>query len=296
MRIIVVVISAIIIIMFGVLVFTATQAQAAAEEREDDASLVINRPVNVQGLTGLIMINSAYTQAKKTVVVGLSAIGENSKSPDMSYTHGIATIVAGVSDRIEVGVKAQMSSYNIGGSATRETGGGDTDLLVKWRFTSEDEDLPALAIGLGLTFPTGDTKKGLGTVKHEGIRIMVIGSSEKELADDIVFGFYFEGQLVLNDQISGKTTSPYADKYGVLNAGMLLPMTESNRLQAILEVRKVKGKDVPTIYEESAWSLIPGLRYVTPRFNITAGVQLVRRDQVGADMGARYIGTMSYSF
>src|SRR3990172_7945294 len=57
----------------------------------DDPSLVVNRPVNVQGLTGLVITNSAYTQRKGSVVAGLASFAENSSVPDYSIAQGIAT-------------------------------------------------------------------------------------------------------------------------------------------------------------------------------------------------------------
>jgi len=292
-----------IALVFGFFVLiTGYQAFALARysEREygssDDPSLVVNRPVNVQGLTGLIITNSAYTQPKGRMVIGLSATAENSSKPDLSIIQGIATVTGGVSDRIELGVKTKVIATNTGGSDTRRTGSGDTDLLFKWRLSSAGETLPAMALGLAWTLPTGETSKGFSEVKHEGIRLMVIGTSEKEMPGDYVFGVYFEGQLVFIDQLRRPAASLYADKYGVINAGVLFPLIDNRRLQAIVEYNRVVQKDTVTLYDQNLEAVMPGLRYVTPNLNISLGVQFLRRDQAGAENDNRYVGTLSYKF
>jgi hypothetical protein len=276
--------------------FSQEDYSNSEEFRYNDPSTVVNRPVNVQGLTGLIITNSAYTQPKGSVVIGLSAMAENSKVPDFSIIQGMATLTGGITERIEVGARAKVIATNLGSSETRKTGIGDTDLLIKWRATSAGETLPAIALGLAFTLPTGDSSKNLREVKREGLRFMVIGTTEKEMAGDYFIGIYFEGQLVFNDQLSNPSSSPYADKYGIFNAGVLFPLTNDRRLQAIVEYNTVVKKDVVTLYDADFSALMPGLRYVTPNLNISLGVQFLSRDQAGAESDARYVGTISYAF
>jgi len=274
------------------------QSYSLDEEREyrDDPSLVVNRPANVQGLTGLIITNSAYTQRKGRIVMGLATIAENSKEPNFSIAQGIATITAGVTDRIEVGLKAQMVGINLGSSLTRETGAGDTDLLFKWRITTQGETLPSIAIGLAYTLPTGNYDKGFQSVGHESGRIMVIGTSEQEMPGDYFIGIYFEGQIVQAD-LPEKDNSPLKPElYGVINAGLLFPLTEGRSLQAILEYNTVVKKDLPSVYEQNHTAVMPGLRYVTENFNISLGVQFINREDPIFKNDLRYIGTLSYAF
>ena len=276
--------------------FSQTSYLEQADTTSDDPTSVVNRPVNVQGLTGLIITNSAYTQRRGSIVVGLSAIAENSSEPNFSMARGIATITAGVTDRIEVGAKAKVIASNMGGSDTREIGAGDTDLLFKWRLSSAGETMPAMALGLAYTIPTGDTEKGFSEVKREGIRFMVIGASEKEMPGDYVLGVYFEGQMVFIDQLQRPADTPYADKYGVINAGVLSPLDKNRRWQAIVEYNQVVKKDKESLYDENYIAIMPGLRYVTPNLNISLGVQFLNRDQEGAENSTRYVGTVSYTF
>jgi hypothetical protein len=290
--------------VMGLLLILSTGYQALAltgySEQEyafnDDPSIVVNRPVNVQGLTGLFITNSAYTQRKGSMVIGLSTLAEKSSKPDFSMLQGIATVTGGVTDRIEFGAKTKVIATNSGGSDTRKTGVGDTDLLCKWRISSAGENLPAMAFGLAYTLPTAESSKGLNEVKREGIRLMVIGSSEKEMPGDYAIGVYFEGQIVFIDKLRRPSTSLYADTYGVINAGVLFPLLENRRLQAIVEYNQVVKKNTVTLYDENLVAVMPGLRYVTPSLNMSLGVQFLRRDQTGAENSNRYVGTLSYAF
>jgi hypothetical protein len=285
-----------IILLIGCQTYAFTGFSEHAYDTSDDPSRVVNRPVNVQGLTGLIITNSAYTQPKGGMVIGLSATAENSTKPDFSILQGIATVTGGITDRIELGIKTKVIATNMGSSDTSETGAGDTDLLFKWRVSSEGETLPAMALGLAYTLPTGESSKGYREEKREGIRLMVIGTSEKEMPGDYVFGIYFEGQIVYIDQLRKPASSQYADKYGVINVGLLLPLIDSRRLQAIVEYNRVVNKDTVTLYDQNSVAVMPGIRYVTPNLNISVGVQLLHRDQTGADNDNRFVGTVSYNF
>ncbi|MHB8846245.1 MAG: hypothetical protein ACYC7L_16045 [Nitrospirota bacterium] len=285
-----------------IVLFTGTQAFALSGFLRpevnylDDPSVVVNRPANIQGLTGLILTNSAYTQPKGRIVMGLATIADNSRQPDYSVAQGIATVTAGITDRIEVGLRAQMIATNLGSSATRETGAGDLDLLIKWRISSQDRNLPAVAIGLACTLPTGDEDQGLRSVEDQSIRFMVIGTSEQEMPGDTFIGIYFEGQIVQSDKLPGSEVKPTSDKYGVLNAGLLFPLNDSRSLQALFEYSGVFKKDIPSAYEQDHSSVMPGIRYVTDRFNLSLGVQLYNPDDPGTRNHPRYMGTLSYAF
>ena len=293
-----------IAVMSGCILLLFTGNQAISQDsyldmdrvHRDDPSVVVNRPVNVQGLTGLIITNSAYTQRKGRIVAGLASIAENSDSPDFSILQGIATITAGITDRIEVGIRAQAFGTNLGSSATREVGVGDTDFLIKWRATSQGETLPAIALGLGYTLGTGNSDKGLSGVEHQSARLLVIGTSETEMPGDYFIGIYFEGQLVYSDRVLWSSPPSSSEKYGVINAGLLLPLSEDRRMQVLLEYNGVFKKDIPTVYEQNSQSFMPGLRYVTPNLNISVGVQFYDREDENAPDNVRYIGTLSYAF
>lgn len=260
---------------------------------------VINRPVNIQGLTGLILTNSAYTQPAGSVVFGISGQGEDSDTPNYSVAQGAATITIGVTDRVEVAIKGRTIGTGLGSSTDRSIGPGDTDLLLKWRFSSQGENLPALAFGFGWTFPTGDSDNGFTEIKYEGIKLMVIASSENRVLSDGFLGIYMEAQAVLNDQLHKREESPYKEKYGVVNAGILFPISDDNHLQFLFEYSRVVKRNFTVLYDRNYTGLMPGLRYVTDNFNISLGIQRINREDSGpaADSKAnRLMGTMNYRF
>jgi hypothetical protein len=125
---------------------------------------------------------------------------------------------------------------------------------------------------------------------------MVIGTSEQEMPGDYFIGIYFEGQIVQADRPKKDNSSEKPDKYGVINAGILFPLTASRSLQAILEYNSVVKKDNPSIYEQNYSAVMPGLRYVTENFNISLGVQFMDREDAAFKKDQRYIGTLSYAF
>lgn len=291
-------------IVSGVIILLTMIGQSAAgssdfdsgETSKDDASKVINRPANLQGLTGLMFTNSAYTQPKGRIVAGLATIAENSSDPNFSIIQGFATITAGITDRIEIGIRGQGIATNLGSSNTRETGLGDTDVLVKWRISSEYDPWPAIALGLAYTFPTGDSAKGYNDVEDYGLRFMLIGTAEKEMPGDYFIGVYFEGQVVYKDKLPWTDGKSYSEKYGIVNAGLLFPLTESRKLQAMFEYTTVVKKNIPTVNAMDSTGFMPGLRYVTEHVNISFGVQFYDREEAGFEDTLRYVGTLSYAF
>lgn len=287
---------AVIVELFFVFLVLGNQAYAARSMYDYDPQLMVYHPANIQGLTGLIVTNSAYTLPKGTFTFSLSGIGENSETPNYSLLQGIASITYGVTDRIEVGVRGKMLMSNVGSSETRESGMGDTDFLFKWRLTSQGEYLPAFALGVGVTIPTAEETKGYSEVGHEGVRLMLIGAHEMEMPDGIVLGLYAEGQVVLIDQLEEKGSSSYQEKYGVINLGVLIPVTEDNEWQVIAEFNSVSQKDIATLGETDYTAFMPGLRYVTPTLNMTVGVQFLNKDLPGVKNDLRYIATLGFLF
>jgi len=205
----------------------------------------------------------------------------------------------GITDRLEVGLKGKMIATNLGSADNREVGTGDADLVFKYRFASQGDTLPAWALGFAYTFPTGNSTKGFSEVKYEGLKLMVIGTSEKKILDDSFIGIYFEAQAVYNDEIHREGVVTNKDAYGVVNAGLLFPVSDDNRLQLALEYNKVFNKDIITLYEGNYSAFTPSLRYAGESFNVQAGVQFLSRDktQTGTSTAdQRLIGSISYVF
>jgi len=263
------------------------------EQREEEVVVVINRPPNIQGLTGLMVMNSAFTRPAGTFAVGATAMIENSDKPDYSVVTVPITLTYGISDTIEAGLKMKYIDYSKGS----ETGPGDTELAVKWRWNTHGKTTPELAIGLAGIIPTASESKGLNEVKNWGAKFMVMATSETKIGVNSFLGIYLEAQAVFLDTLS-VTNKTGQDRYGILNAGVLLPISSNNRLQAMIEVNDTTDKKLSntSLREGDQLGITPALRYVTDTLSITAGTQFLKKDTAGYKDTVRWIGTISYQF
>ncbi|HAK60355.1 MAG TPA: hypothetical protein DCO77_08225 [Nitrospiraceae bacterium] len=274
------------------------QYERYRRERTDDEALVINRAPTVQGLTGgLMFTNSAYTKRAGHVALGVAVIGENSDIPDYSIVQAIGTFTMGITNSIELGGRAKVITANLGSAATQEQGLGDTEIALKWRIRSQSsgKTIPAIALGIGWMFPTGDGAKGFDEVQKNGLKFMVMASSEARVLDDSFVGVYFEGQAVLIDQIT-RSNIASQEMYGVVNAGLLFPISEDNEVQFMLEYNQVFSKNFITLGEGNYTAIGPALRYVNRYFNFAFGGQFVNKETAGYDDTMRYFLAMSLNF
>ena len=264
------------------------------ERRAEEVIQVINRPPNIQGLTGLLVMNSAFTRPAGTLAVGASALVEDSKTPDYSVVQVPITLTYGITDTIEAGIKVKYVNY----AKSLESGPGDSELAVKWRLNTHSATSPELAIGLAGILPTADDTKGLNDVVNWGAKFMVLATSETRIGDNSFLGIYLETQAVFIDGFSAGNGTNTQDRYGVINIGLLLPISESNRLQAMLELSdNVRKRHTRTVLAEGDQSgVTPALRYVTDTLSVTAGIQFLRKDTKGYEDTLRWIGTLSYQF
>ena len=73
----------------------------------------------------------------------------------------------GLFEGVEIGIESPLLSlFNAAGTIPKTPSGiGDTNLSLKYNFHKERENsrLPAMAIGINLELPTGDTKRQLGS-------------------------------------------------------------------------------------------------------------------------------------
>jgi hypothetical protein len=80
-------------------------------------------------------------------------------------TPAVSVFTCGVSDSVDVsiGVPYLWTSTSESGSTTSLNGFGDMAITVKWRFYGKDG--LGLALRPGITLPTGDKDKELGTAR-----------------------------------------------------------------------------------------------------------------------------------
>jgi hypothetical protein len=90
---------------------------------------------------------------------------QSSQYPNLNQNTANFKLNYGLPHNLELDVDAPYLSIYRGQGQQTSAGGGDTDLGVKWRFrnTSPDSHLPALAASLYIEFPTGNVRQQLGS-------------------------------------------------------------------------------------------------------------------------------------
>lgn len=268
------------------------------EIREEEVILVINRPPDIQGLTGLMVTNSAFTRPAGTFAVGGSIMIEDSNKPDYRLVQTPITLTFGITETIEAGIKTKYVDYDRTTPKTAKSGLGDTELAVKWRWDTHNETFPELAVGLAGIIPTASESKGLNDVTNWGVKVIALASSETRILDSSFLGIYLEAQAVFIDGASAGHTTRMQDRYGVINAGVLLPLSANNRFQAMIELSEMlrRAHYRTALAEGDQTGITPALRYVTDTLSVTAGAQFLRKDTNGYEDTIRWIGTLSYQF
>jgi hypothetical protein len=269
---------------------------------------IINRPVNISGLTGLFFTTSPYTQAPGTVEVGAAIISENSIKPDFTITEYPASITLGLQHNAEVTVR---SSYfhvktgptdsttntlasNVTGTPQEPWKTGNIDVSLKWNFMPQEEAAshPAYALIVGFSVPTegnknSDIKVNAETPNYWGVRLGLSAGSEITWKDHIL-GIYGDVQV--------RTEKRLHELYKFFNAGMLAPISKYQNLQMFMEYSIVSGPNIVTFDGGNNSGLTYGLRLVSERFNLTIGTQLLHPKTEGYDNSDRMMGMMSVKF
>lgn len=260
--------------------------------------VVINRPPNINGLTGLLITNSAYSMEAGKRVAGVAFTIENSDSPKFRVMQMPITLTFGIAKDVEIGVKAKVVDIYNETPYQDERGFGDTEVSLKWHFVKEGIILPDLAVGAAGILPMASEQRGLNEVMDWGLKLMVMASSEKRITEKVVIAAYLEAQAVFIDELFRGGSTPGAERYGILNVGLLFPFTGNDRLQLIAEHNQVlyKTSYQPTLLEGNQGMTTAAVRFVTKRFNLTAGAQYINKEKNTDDNTIRFIGTMSYPF
>jgi hypothetical protein len=280
----------IIFINLCVLTFLWPSA-SRAEELE-----FVNRPVNTSGLTGLLITSSPFTLAPGTVEIGVSIQSENSVRPDFTITEYPLSATVGISNSSELALKSSYFTISEGPTGsnvvTRKT--GDIELSYKWNFMPQPEDSlrPAVAIFVTGIMPM-DNNRDLKTnsVIHWGMRLGMSIGSEINWKEHIL-GIYADGQMAGQDLTDNKLN----DLYGIINAGLLFPISKYKNLQMLIEYSLITHKDMSTLSGRDYTALTYGLRLVTERLNLTIGSQSLRKHLEGYDNSGRVIGSISVKF
>ncbi len=256
---------------------------------------MINRPVNSDGMTGLLVTTIPFTLPKKTVEIGAAVITENSHVPDFTLATYPVLVAYGLSDNSELAVRGSYVTLDTAGTATAGTvksrGAGDTTVSYKWNFRKQHENSIAPAISLFLTgiLPTGDREAGTNTVDHWGARLGISAGSEIPI-EDYTLGVYADAQLVVQDLSDDSAR----DRKQLFNAGILLPISKYRNLQMLVEYNTMGGQDVSHLFETNFSAVTYGIRLVSERFNLTFGAQFIHRTATGHEDSTKVFSMMSY--
>lgn len=135
-----------------------------------------------------------------------------------------------------------------------------------------------------LKSPESNGSESLRLADSWGVKALIVSSAEVEVGAPHGFlaGFYADGGIFLRD-----LNRPSEEKYGLIDLGILIPVTESRRLQTILELNAVLKNESPS---EGNYTAITGaLRYVSPRLSIIGGIQHRFKNEDGFDDTNRLI-------
>lgn len=259
-----------------------------AEELE-----MVNRPVNTSGLTGLLFTTMPFTLPTRSFEIGIAGLSESSTVPDFTITElPVVTITAGIANNMELGLKGSYYQITeISGNKVR--GAGDVELSYKWNFSPQKEDSPQPGVAIIITgiIPTGDKDTALEEVHHWGTRFGLSAGSEITWGAHVI-GIYADAQMVVQD-VSDENSR---DTYGIVNAGLLFPVSKHRNIQIILEYTMVSGKDKITVSGAEYSAITSGLRLVNERFNLSIGTQFLHKEITGFENSSRIVGMISAKF
>jgi hypothetical protein len=257
---------------------------------------IVNRPVNISGLTGLLKTTSPYTLAPGTVEIGASILSENSIRPDYTITEYPLSATVGISKNSELALRGSYITISEGPTGTnvvtRKT--GDIELSYKWTFIPQPEASMRPAVALivtGIMPMDNNSDMKTDSVSHWGMRLGLSVGTEITWKEHIL-GVYADGQMAGQDL----TNKQLKDQYQLFNAGLLLPISKYKNLQMFIEYSMITGKDLMTLGGGNSSGLAYGLRLVTNRFNLTIGSQSLHKKIEGYDNSGRVIGLMSAKF
>lgn len=260
-----------------------------AEELE-----MVNRPINTNGLTGLLYTTTPYTLPSGIIEAGYAFTSEDSVIPAYTLNEYALVLAAGIGHDMEFAIRSAFFSQQTGSSSSpKSRGAGNVEVFYKWNFKPQQEysAIPAVAILLTAIFPSEDYKSGFTQVKNWGAHIGVSAGSEISWEEHIL-GIYADATMAFHDL----SNSLYTDRYGSMNAGILLPISKQRNLQLFLEYGFVGGKDVVNVYGLDYSAITYGLRMVSERVNLTIGAQFQHKELTGYGNSGKIVGMASVKF
>jgi hypothetical protein len=276
----------------GFLLITLIAPTVSAEETE-----LIRLPSTSFGPTGLLFTQSTDTLSPGDIEVGWGVAHEHSSNnPDYTINEVSATITVGVLPWAEVSARVPyVYSFESHGTETDGIQGGE--LSLKWRFLNQDEDLGLPAMGFSLTYfsPVDSKVQAFDVVDSWGVRGLFLASAEVDLSPSL-FYYYYVGLYANAGVFIRDLDKPTEEKHGSIDLGIALPLSQSRQIQLILETNSTVRNEIPL--QGNYTAVTAALRYVTPSFQMTGGVQRrFKRDEGVEDTDPdRLVFQASYLF
>jgi hypothetical protein len=257
---------------------------------------IVNHPVNTSGLTGLLYTTSPYTLTPGMIEIGASVLSENSVIPDFTITEYPVSVTVGLTPDSEIALRGSYFNIKEGptGTTAVERKTGDVELSYKWNFLPQPEDSrrPTAALFVtGIAPVDNNSDKKISSIAHWGMRLGLSVGAEISWKDHVL-GVYADGQVAGQDL----TETRLRDLYGIMNAGLLFPISKNRNLQMFIEYSLVSRKDNNSLSGGDYTALTYGLRLVSSQFNLTFGTQFMRKKVEGYDNSGRVIGLISMKF
>ena len=258
---------------------------------------IVNRPVNMSGLTGLLFTTAPYTLPRGTVEIGAGINHERSDTPDYTINEFPLAISVGLPNNSELAIKTSYFSVKEPPTGTppmmtnKQRKTGNAELSYKWNFVQQPEDSirPAFAFILTGILPTDAYQNEvIHGVNHWGVRLGFSTGTEISFYDYLL-GMYADAQFQGQDM----TQKEVRDNYGILNIGLLFPVSKYRNLQLFVEYSQVYGRDRTTLGGDDYYGITYGIRLVSERFNLTIGSQFLKKQAEGYDSSSKLIGLIS---
>ena len=255
--------------VFAFLLFTLNMPRMATAS---EMTQFIHMPSTLNGPSGLLLTQSIDTLPPQKWGVGLGFSREKSDQPRFAETQAIFTGIMGLRENLEASMQIPyFTDVELGDKS--ESGAGDVNLSLKWRFMDASPDLnfPGFALSFSVFLPTGDQENRVGTVDAWGIKALLVSSAEAEIAlprRTVLMGFYANGGIYIQDN-----GDPTQEKHGIIDLGILVPLNETRQVQLLLEGNGRLRREKPGIGESEYRAGTLGLRYVRQNMTLTGAWQ-----------------------
>ncbi len=279
-----------LIVLLIVVLFVMVRGSAAFGQEELE---MVNRPVNLTGLTGLIFSTTPFTLPPRTIEFSAGTNALSSTFPDISDNELPFSVSVGLNSNMELALKDSyvLAKFN-GGQAKRNI--GDIELSYKWNFMPQYESsfFPALALIVSGIAPSENKKDvDVGEPAHWGGRIGISLGRENAWSDHVL-GAYLDSQIAVQDL----SDEQRRDVYSITNIGLLYPISKYRNLQLLTEYNLIRGKNRISDIGGDYTGLTYGLRMVSEKFNLTIGAQFIRNSVQGFSNASRVVGMASIKF